>query len=272
MSIKIGVCEWVLPVNGPGAVAVAAQCGFSGIQISDLGGAGRGYPLDNPAIREGYLQAAADHNVALQSLHPYGVQRTGTMLYPPSSPQGREGVEEIAHCIDACALMGIPSVMVSSFFATLVRNEWDFAVFAEHLRLACRLGRERGVRIVYESVLPPARILRMIGETGGDLAVCYDTLNPVRWGTGDPRAEIPALAARIDHYHVKDAPEDLKGYAPLGEGRGDFAGSARAIRDTGYGGWIISENDYTLLSADSGEDFMELAKRDVAALGAAFPS
>jgi sugar phosphate isomerase/epimerase len=270
MKCPIGVCEWSLPVNGPSAVALAAKSGFEGIQISDLGGAEQGYPLNNPAIREGYLQMAADYHVVLQSLHPYGLQRTGAMLQPVDTPRGRQGLEEMAHCIDVCAAMGIPNVMVSSFFATLVRNEWDFAVFADHLRHACRLGQEKGVRIVYESVLSVERLLRMLETVGENLTVCYDTLNPIRWGTGLPRQEIPQLAAHIDHFHVKDAPEDLKGYALIGEGRGDFAGAARAIRSIGYSGWLVSENYYTLLSAASGEDFIELAKRDIAAVRAAF--
>jgi sugar phosphate isomerase/epimerase len=249
---------------------MASRAGFEGIQISDLGGAGQGYPLKNSAIREGYLQMAADHHVALQSLHPYGLQRTGAMLQPVDTPQGRQGLEEMAHCIDACAVMGIPSVMVSSFFSTLVRNEWDFEVFADHLRHACRLGQEKRVRIVYESVLSTERILRMIEMAGENLTICYDTLNPIRWGTGDPRREIPQLAAHIDHFHVKDAPGNLKGYALMGEGRGDFTGAAQAIRSIGYSGWLISENDYMLLSAASGEDFIDLAKRDIAAIRAAF--
>ncbi|GHV54615.1 hypothetical protein FACS1894206_07790 [Deltaproteobacteria bacterium] len=270
MKYQIGVCEWSLPVNGPSAVVMASKAGFEGIQISDLGGAEQGYPLNNPAIQEGYLQMAADYHVVLQSLHPYGLQRTGVMLQPVDTPQGRQGIEEMARCINVSAAMGIPSVMVSSFFATLVRNEWDFTVFADHLRHACRLGQEKGVRIVYESVLPPERILRMIEMVGGNLAICYDTLNPIRWGTGDPRREIPQLAAHIDHFHVKDAPGDLKGYALIGEGRGDFAGAARVIRSIGYSGWVISENYYTLLSAAGGEDFIELAKRDITAVRAAF--
>jgi len=266
MQYQIGVCEWSLPINGPGAVMLAAKAGFEGIQISDLGGAEQGYPLNNPYIREEYLQMAADYHLTLQSLHPYGLQRTGAMLQPTDTPQGKQGMEEMAHCIDVCAAMGISNVMVSSFFATLVRNEWDFAIFADHLRNACRLGQEKGVKIVYESVLSTGRILRMIEEVGENLAICYDTLNPIRWGTGDPRQEIPELAAYIDHFHVKDAPGDLKGYSLIGEGRGDFTGAAQAIRSIGYSGWLISENYYTLLSAASGEDFIELAKHDIATI------
>ncbi|MBQ9329816.1 MAG: sugar phosphate isomerase/epimerase [Oscillibacter sp.] len=272
MNCRIGVCEWSLPVNGPGAVGLAAKAGFSGLQVGDLGGAEQGYPMNSPAIQEAYLQAAEEQHVILQSLHPYGLQRAGTMLFPTDTPQGQQGMQDVAKCIDACQAMHIPILMVSSFFATLVRNEWDLDVFAQQLRFACHYGADHGVRVVCESVLSPARILRLIEAVGEELAICYDTLNPIRWGTGDPAQEIPELIGRIDHFHVKDAPFDLKGYAPLGEGRGQFLQTANVIRSTGYSGWIISENYYTTLAAVSGRDFLSLARQDVAAIQDAFRS
>lgn len=271
MKNQFGVCEWSLPVNGPASVALAAAAGFDGIQIGDLGGEEQGFPMSSPAIREGYLQAAADCRVTLHSLHPYGLQREGTMLYPLGTPQGDRGRDSVIRCIDTCAAMSIPTLMLSSFFATLVRNDWDFDVFAGQLAFACRYGRDHGVRIVYESVLSPERILRMIEATRGELTICYDILNPIRWGTGNPQTEIPTLGLEhIDHFHVKDAPDDLKGYALLGQGRGAFADAVRLIRQLGYSGWLVSENYYTLLSAGSGEDFLELARRDCRALRSAF--
>lgn len=249
---------------------MAAKAGFQGLQVGDLGGAEQGYPMNSPAIQEAYLQAANDCHVQLQSLHPYGLQRAGNMLFPLDTPQGQQGRHEVERCIDACEVMGIPSLMLSSFFATLVRNEWDFQVFASHLRAACQYGRDHGVRIVWESVLSPARILRMIEEVGDDLTICYDMLNPIRWGTGDPIEEIPQLFAYIDHFHIKDAPHDLKGYAMIGEGRGSIAQTAQLIREHGYTGWLVSENYYTLLSATKGTDFIDLARQDLAVVRTLF--
>lgn len=270
MNNLLGVCEWSLPVSGPSSVALAAKAGFDGIQLGDLGGAEQGYPMNSPAIQEAYLQAAEENHVVLQSLHPYGLQRSGTMLFPTDTPQGRQGMKDVSKCIEACEAMKIPTLMVSSFFATLLRNEWDFDAFAQQLRFACQLGRDHGVRIVYESVLSPARILRMLEAVGDGLSICYDTLNPIRWGTGEPREEIPKLISHIDHFHVKDAPWDLKGYALLGEGRGRFRETAELIRSTGYTGWLVSENYYTTLSAATGRDFLELARQDISVMQESF--
>ncbi len=264
MCNKVGVCEWALPLNGPFSIALAAKAGFEGIQIGDLGGAGMGFPMNNKYIQEGYLQAAADYHVEIQALHPYGLQREGTMLCPLSTSQGQEGMLSVSKCIDACVDMKIPKLMLSSFFATLVRNDWDFDIFAQHLKYACELGREKGIQIVYESVLTVDRILKMIDVVGEDLKICYDTLNPIRWGTGNPRDEIRKLGKeRIDHFHVKDAPFDLKGYSLIGQGRADFMGIVDAIHEIGYEGWFVSENYYSLLSVANRDDFISLAAKDV---------
>lgn len=270
MSYLIGVCEWSLPVSGPSSVTLAAKAGFDGIQLGDLGGAEQGYPMNSPSIQEGYLQAAADWHVQLHSLHPYGLQRNGNLLFPLDTLRGRQGAAEVEQCVKACAAMKIPSLMLSSFFATLVRNEWEFQTFAQQLRRACQVGREHGVRIVYESILSPRQILRMIDMTGNDLTICYDTLNPIRWGTGNPLLEIPLLRGHIDYFHLKDAPFDLKGYAMLGEGRGNFQKTVPVMREALPSGWLVSENYYALLSAEKGIDFMELAKREVSTIRSAF--
>lgn len=271
MNYHIGVCEWSLPVNGPSSVTLAAKAGFDGIQIGDLGGMEHGCPMNSPAVQEGYLQAAADAHITLHSLHPYGLQRNGNMLFPPDTLRGQQGAEEVALCIDACEKMQIPCLMLSSFFATLVRNEWDFQTFARQLQRACEVGADHGVRVVYESVLSPQRIRRMIEATDGRLRICYDTLNPIRWGTGDPAEEIPQLAGYIDHFHLKDAPWDLKGYSMIGAGRGALRENSEIIRRVYPSGWLVSENYYTLLSAQEHTDFMELASRDLAAIRALFP-
>lgn len=267
MTYQIGVCEWSLPVNGPGAVAIAAKAGFEGIQLSDLGGAEQGYPMNSPAIQEAYMQAAEENHVVLQSLHPHGLQRAGTMLFPTNTPQGEQGKRDLERCIDACEAMGIHNLMVSSFFATLLRNEWDFSAYADQLRHACAYGKDHGVLITYESVLSPERILRILEASGGDnIALCYDMLNPIRWGTGEPVEEIPQLLPYIDHFHIKDAPYDLKGYSLIGKGRGRISGTVELIKAAGYNGWLISENYYTTLSAVSGKDFLSLAKQDIATI------
>ncbi|MCD7790151.1 MAG: sugar phosphate isomerase/epimerase, partial [Bacteroides thetaiotaomicron] len=164
--VKFGVCEWCLPVNGASAVEVAGKAGFKGIQLSDLGGESQGFPMNNPYVQESYLKASADYDVELQCLHPYGLQRDGTMLFPLDSTKGESAQRSIERCIDACVDMHIPTLMLSSFFDTLIHNRWEFQVYASHLRRAVEMGKDKGVIISYESILSPEQIFEMFDITG----------------------------------------------------------------------------------------------------------
>ena len=263
---KFGVCEWCLPVNSASAIELAHKAGFDGLQLSDLGGASQGFPMNSPYVQEFYLQAASDYHIELQSFHPYGLQREGTMLFPPDTPQGESAQESIRKCIDACAEMKIPSLMVSSFFATLIRNRWEFEVYAQHLKRAVELGREKGVRIVYETILNVEHILQMLEIVGPDLTLCYDLFNPLRYTLAPPEDLFTIGLEHIDHFHIKDAPADLKGYVPIGEGVGHTGELVERILQTGYNGWFVSENYYTLQAADSRRDLLTLLENDVKTL------
>ncbi len=271
MPNRLGVCEWSLPAGGPTAVMLAAKMGFEGLQIGDLGGATMGYPMNSPVIQEAYLQAAEEYGVTLQCLHPYALQREGGMLFPMDTSQGERGKKDVEMSILACEKLGIDNVMLSSFFATYVRNEWDFATFGSQMRHACEFGADHGVRVTYESVLRPERILRMLDLCGDNLRLCYDVINPLRHGTGEPLEELKILMPYVDHFHVKDMPADMKGYAMIGEGSGHVRETAETICGAGYDGWLISENYYSTLSWETGTGFIELGRRDVETLRRLFP-
>lgn len=57
--------------------------------------------------------------------------------------------------------------------------------------------------------------------------------------------EIPAFGTKwIDHVHLKDTPQNMKGFCQLGEGRGKFAEWYRCIKKDRLCGWYITENFY----------------------------
>ena len=59
-------------------------------------------------------------------------------------------------------------------------------MYAQHLKRTCEMGRDRGIEIVYESILTPKQIHRMIDYVGDDLRICYDVINPRRYTLEDP--------------------------------------------------------------------------------------
>lgn len=250
---------------------MAGKAGYEGIQLGDLGGIAAGFPMNRKSVQEGYMQAAADAGVELQALHPYGLQRQGTMLSLPDTTAWDESRLSLEMCVKACADMGIPELMVSSFFNTAVVNDWDIKVYARHLSYACDLAQEYGIIVSYECALTLPKLLQMLELTGGRAKVCYDVRNPITEGCGYPVEDIPALGAEhISHFHIKDAPEDMKNWCLIGDGISNIDRVAEVIDQTGYTGWFVSENDYSFLAAQSRCDFLELAAEDCRRMTARF--
>lgn len=260
---KMGVCEWVLPVSGVEAISYAAKIGFDGIQLGDLGGAAGGFKLLQKQTQEAYMEVADHAGIAFQALHLYTLVREGTMKYPPSSHEGKAAAESIMAGIEACAAMAIPELNLTSGMGCQIENEDDFNNTAQMFKFACRAGSEKGVRIVFESILPASEILRMIENVGEGLRVCYDIFNPIRFGTANPLEEIPRLAGVVDHYHLKDAPDNLKGCCLLGKGCGAFQKTVETIGKTGFRGWFVSENYYAQPPMSFTGEPAELAGEDL---------
>jgi sugar phosphate isomerase/epimerase len=263
MPVKLGVCEWCLPVSGPFALVLAKKAGFEGLQLGDLGGAVAGFPMNNRHVQEGYLELSENHGIALQALHPTGLQRQGTMLQPSGTLKGDEARLSLLKSLDACTGMGIKEIMVSSFFATTIKTDEEFEIFSEHLEYICQAACDRGVTVSYESVLPTEKIWELIHRTNGRLKICYDILNPIEFRIGEPVLQVREFGAeRIAHFHIKDGPADFKNCLPLGEGIGVFREILGVIREIGFDGWLMSENDYSFLAAKHGTDFIEAAAKD----------
>lgn len=268
---QIGVCEWSLPVSGPFSVNFAADVGFEGVQLGDLGGSTKGYPMSNRCIREGYIEAAANTGVKLHSMHLHTLVRQGGMIHPMHSPEGESAVASLKIGIESCAAMGIPCVNVSAFFKTFIKDDYDFDNFAAMLNFAVAYGADRGVGIVYEPILAIKDTLLMLDRVKG-LRINYDTLNPLFAGSGDPQVEIHTLgSAVIDHVHVKDAKYKSDVEDPdnclSGTGIGKLRESIHLLKELGYSGWYLSESNYVNpLPYGLGPDISEICRADIHAL------
>ncbi len=269
MKNKMAICEWCFPTLGPSALKFASDIGFEGIQLGDLGGATRRFPMNEKRIQEAYMQASVDCNIEIQALHLYTLTREGTMLYPMNSPEGEAAMLSIRNGIDACAAMNIPVFFLSSFFATFIRNDaHDFMNFAAHLKYAVDYASDRGVQVVYESVLPIDRFLRMREIVGDGLKILYDICNPYFHGSGVPTEEIKRFVEAygvdvIDQIHVKDRTADFQNWSLLGEGGAHVLETADLIRKIGWSGWLISETYYFEFDKNDPRGNFDLMERDL---------
>jgi inosose dehydratase len=92
-----------------------------------------------------------------------------------------------------------------------------------------------------------------------DVGLCLDSGHLVIGG-GDPARAVADWGARINHLHLKDVRRSViarviaeegvmidfwreGAFCPLGDGDLDIDGMLRAIRDGGFSGWLVVEQD-----------------------------
>lgn len=264
MGSKVAICEWVLPRRGADAVREAAALGFDGIQITELGGYEADFPLlRQETIRE-YREAVRETGIRLQALHLWSLCRLACLLHPMESPAGKIAVLSLEKGLEACRVLSVKRLMVTSGMMCQIKNESDFAQFITYMRWLCGRAAEAGVTVCFESSFSPRQILAVYEATGRRIRVCYDFFNPVRFHLGDPVEEIRQLASSgcIDHFHTKDGPEDCVGCSLLGEGIGQYRGQTALLKELGYDGWLVSENYYMDMEKKYRRSYRELAEAD----------
>lgn len=268
---KIGVCEWCLPVNGPYALDFAANAGFDGIQLGDLGGSQMGFPMTNAFIREGYKEAAARTGITLHSMHLYTLVRDAGHIFPMNSPEGEAANLSIRNGIDSCEAMAIPCLNISAFFQSNVNNDYEWNNLLDHLRYAIAYGKDHGVYVAYEPGVALDRIREVLDKLP-ELTLNYDLTNPRSLGLGEPLEELAAIGAKvIDHVHVKDSKRNAfgkyLGSCFAGEGSGRIKEAISLLQSMRYDNWYLSESGYlNPLSYGVGADTSKVCRMDQEAI------
>lgn len=132
----------------------------------------------------------------------------------------------------------------------------DRADLAERQRnaLACvsaiaERAAAAGVRTSFHANSPAGSVFRIRDDydillTGLDRAGVGFTPDAGHLGKGgmDPLEMIRTYRSRVDHIHLKDFSTDA-GWRMTGQGSVDFPGIVTYLRDTGYAGWIVVEDE-----------------------------
>lgn len=112
---------------------------------------------------------------------------------------------------------------------------------------------------------------RLVGAMDASLVgLCLDT-GHFRFGDADPAACIRAYRNVVRHVHVKDCATHVRDdvvsrgddvvaalaggvFCPLGAGDADIPGVVTALRDVGYEGWVVVEQDQFLARSVTPDD------------------
>jgi inosose dehydratase len=145
---------------------------------------------------------------------------------------------------------------------SLMLDAAGWSRFAEGVKRAVGICRERSYEPTFHHhgasyIETPDEIEEMLSRT--DVGLCLDTGHLVIGG-GDPVPAIADWSARINHLHLKDVRKSViedviareglmmdfwreNAFCPLGDGDLDVDGILRAIRDAGFSGWLVVEQD-----------------------------
>lgn len=231
-----------------------------------------GYPLNNKRVQALYRETGEEIGLRLHSLNLGALLSEGTLNYGPETREGRWARESLVKAFEACSGLDIHTVVI-----TVEPEEETFDHVVSHLQFASQLAKEAQGEVAIECAKPLEVIQRLLECMDEEVKLCMDTLNPLRFQTGDPREQIYAFGTdKISHIHMKDSIQPLfqkgqRGCVALGRGDGRYAEAVKALMDIGYEGWIFTENYYYLPPLNQGAaDFAELAKQDLDTLKKSF--
>jgi len=184
-----------------------------------------------------------------------------------------DGVDEVQRRAFSGRIAQHPETWLSaSRFDTLISN----------LHRAAEICREAG----FEPVLHPHaatyietadEIARVVDRMDTSLVgLCLDT-GHFRYGGADPASAIRDYAAVIRHIHIKDADTSVLAgvaadglgvvaaiargvFCPLGEGDAGIGGAIAALREIGYAGWLVVEQDQLLTIKDTPASLVEVQR------------
>lgn len=273
---RFGACEWCFPCWGPLSLKMAHEAGFSGMQLGDGGGSLHAYPLLDKSVQAAYLEAAERYSMALQSIHLYTLGHQGYLRSAFDSREGEICRESIRSGVLAASEMGIHTVIIDGM---RMNTAAKYAHVMKMAQYAVTIAEDYGVQIAMETDMTLEDHFRFLDALDGKVTLCFDTHNPVMYGTGKPADMIRALGKeRMDHFHMKESRANSDGFITvetpivlLGQGITEFSDSVQAIKDIGYSGWLISENFYYRPNLTKGTyDPVTLARQDVETLKAAF--
>jgi len=239
--ITFGVCSWVLDREGIAAIQRASELGFEAIDLGFF--SMEDYEeIRKPETQSAYVEAATKYNIKLACM-TVGIFSHFIALH---DKEQEATVREIfSNIIDVVAAMKIELLACAVFdgigdFA--IHNAEEMAQASTILRRACEYIGDRPIQIATESHMSIKENRDLLNQVNHPKMRIMVDSGAGLYGSGYNPAEM-VREMRDSLYkiaHVQDGPDD----ALIGKGDGDFAATAQALKDIGFEGYVISENNY----------------------------
>ncbi|MCW5982647.1 MAG: sugar phosphate isomerase/epimerase [Bryobacteraceae bacterium] len=231
LTVRIGSMAGSLPAGAPDEVfAAGKRVGLEGIEFN----IGRepvdgSLPLFKPDTQKRYLNAANSQGMAIAGV----VLDVFHRHYLKNDPVAATFIDR---GIDTCRAMKAGVLLLPFFGPAALTNRQEMGHVADIVKEHASRAKTAGVTLGLENTISAEDNAWMLDRIGSSaVKVYYDIGNSTNNGYDTPK-EIRWLGGnRICQMHIKD-----RGY--LGEsGKIDVVENLRAIRDSGFSGWLNFE-------------------------------
>lgn len=233
------------------SIEILSEIGYSGIEImADIPHA---YPLDlSLKDIEKIKDALSRHNMEVSNINAFMLRAEGDVYHPSWIEKDpvlrfRRAVHTL-RCVELAANLGAKTVSTEPGGPLNgAAPEEAMRLFKEGLLSIRHRAFERGVKILIEP--EPGLLI----NSGDDFLKIHNELDPEVFGLNfdighfycagsDCAEEIARLKDFTAHFHLEDIPESREHRHLLpGEGAIDIPGVIKAIRETGYDGYVTVE-------------------------------
>jgi sugar phosphate isomerase/epimerase len=261
MTVKLGICSWMIPVDEPEAsIRFASEVGLKAVAL-ELGSYEHDLPLSLKEEQGRYDAWRSQWDITYPALAVNTLCDHGM-----TDPSQRSVVEAIMNrAVEVALALDIPIVQLPSFFKGFITSQDGFLNTAERLKYACACAKGSGVIIASENALTAEEQLTLIEEVGSEnFRIYFDTRNPFCMQGYHSAARLEKLFPYICEVHLKDGSgKGLENSQPLGKGDSGFFDSLEVLKRHNYPGWLLFENDYREMSQNSGLSTTVLIRQDI---------
>lgn len=159
-------------------------------------------------------------------------------------------VKNLCDGADFAKKLGVSDVVTHMGF--IPENPYDpnFPGFCRAVRIVAEHLKRNGQYLLFETGQEtPVTLLRCFEAVGCDnLAVNLDTANLILYGKANPVDALEIFGKYVRNLHAKDGCWPVNGHdlgveTQIGQGRVDFRGVFRKLRELGYDSWVTIERE-----------------------------
>lgn len=267
---QFAIAEWCVPVAGPAICRLAAEAGLDGVELN-LGAFAHNLPLTDAHVRRYYLDAQQKYGVAFAGVAVNTLDQS--YAFPPENAQRAEERRFILKAaVDTAAALKIPVVQVPHFWQNAIKNRDERKLAAAFFQAACEAAEAHGIVVSCENPMSVEENLELIELVDRpNFALYFDNENPVYFSNANSAEMLRALGKHVCQLHVKDGTDAQLSCRLLGQGNARFYECVDVLREIGYTGWIVSENNYDMPPLTTfDDDRFERLVEDVAIMRRAF--